>query len=457
MPHHSTAASNCIPPLDIIIFLHSPSMWSAVSAVIFGRRNHLSPSMTALFFRCRFPLRRSLSSSLVQNSNSSRSMYILSERDVRQALDPQQCLDVTRMALISLVDQTGMVPSRLALPYPHNPLKGTNAPTETTAAASAVAAEDWTLIKPAAYYGSSSDDDNTDDITMGIKVVSIRADNPTQGLPLVPATILLLDAASGLVNAVLAGTYITAMRTSAGPALAVQAFQPKVQHLVIFGAGAQAECHIRLMELAIQQQIPRITIVNRTVTRAEQLKETILEQRSHQVDTHPCQTACTIDTVELRDKQSLAEAMSTADVIAATTNTTNPLWDDDDNIQLKKGCLITGIGSYTPQMQEIPPSVVNRSVVIIDTPEALQVGDLKHLGVSTGSVDEKLSDLHKPVLMAGEALRKSPACIVELQGEENKDFIFYKAVGTAIQDVLQAEAVVTKAKEMGLGQNVDMT
>jgi ornithine cyclodeaminase/alanine dehydrogenase-like protein (mu-crystallin family) len=46
-----------------------------------------------------------------------------------------------------------------------------------------------------------------------------------------------------------------------------------------------------------------------------------------------------------------------------------------------------------------------------------------------------------------------------LKGQEasQKDFIFYKAVGTAIQDVLTARAVFQKAKELGIGQEVDMS
>jgi ornithine cyclodeaminase/alanine dehydrogenase-like protein (mu-crystallin family) len=37
------------------------------------------------------------------------------------------------------------------------------------------------------------------------------------------------------------------------------------------------------------------------------------------------------------------------------------------------------------------------------------------------------------------------------------DCIFYKAVGTAIQDVLTTRAVVHRATELGLGQRVDMS
>jgi ornithine cyclodeaminase len=347
-------------------------------------------------------------------------MFLLGERDVRQALSLQECLDINRKALMAITDGTAVVPSRLGLPYPNNP----NLKDEKKGALSSNTAEDWTLIKPAAYYSSQSPD-----VAMGMKVISLRANNPSKGLPLAAATILLLDAASGVVEATISGTYLTVARTSAGPALAVKTFQPQAQHLVLFGAGAQAECHVELMEIALQRKIPRITIVNRSRGRAEALKTKLLADR----DT-------VVEVVLLADSDAIASALSTADVVAATTNATTPLWEDGSI--LKKGCLITGIGSYTPNMQEVPESAVNLSHVIIDIPDAMEVGDLKHLGSYASSTHQ--------ITLAGDAL-KDPSGI-----GSSTDYIFYKAVGTAIQDVLTAQSVVERAKHLGIGHEVDM-
>ena len=337
-------------------------------------------------------------------------MLILGERDVVKALDLKECLEINRQALITISEQSSYVPSRLGMTYPNHP----NEPSST---------QDWTLIKPAAFYGENSD------LAMGMKVISIRAQNPANGLPLTPATILLLDPKSGIVDSTVAGTHITVARTSAGPALAVRAFRPDVQHLVVFGAGAQARCHIELIQLALARTIPKITIINRTLDRAETL-------RSHvQAGTDQA-----IDIILLSDREAKIKALSTADVVAATTNTTEPLFDDGSI--LRRGCLITGIGSYTPYMKEIPSSAVDRCHVIIDTPEAMAVGDLKHLGT--------LENTKHPVTLAGDAW-KDPSLV-----GNGMDCIFYKAVGTAIQDVLTTRAVVHRATELGLGQRVDM-
>ncbi|KAL3943060.1 MAG: hypothetical protein SGBAC_002837 [Bacillariaceae sp.] len=348
-------------------------------------------------------------------------MFLLGEHDVRKALDLSQCLEVNKRALISVCQGEAFVPSRLGLPYPNNP----SLPSPKTKSNTSSDPDDWTLIKPAAFYGQ----DDSNSISMGLKVVSVRAKNPTNGLPLVPATILLVDPPSGIVQATLSGTYVTIARTSAGPALAVQTFKPDVQHLVLFGAGAQAECHIELMELAIRRRIPKITIINRSMERAQGLKDKLGRGDD------------SIQVAALSDTGAIALALQEADVVAATTNTTTPLWNE--HVQLKEGCLITGIGSYTPGMQEIPEYVVDDSHVVIDTPEAMSVGDLQHLG--------SYKSTKHPVVRAGDAF-VNPKGI----GSSTR-YIFYKAVGTAIQDVLTAQAVIQSAKAKGIGQEFDMS
>lgn len=147
---------------------------------------------------------------------------------------------------------------------------------------------------------------------LGLKIVSIRAQNPTRGLPLVPATIMVLDATSGMVQAVLDGTYLTGCRTAASSGLATQLMRPDVQHLVVFGAGLQAECHIEAIQTAIGRDIPIITVVNRSRPRADALVERIATSGSS--------SSCHV--VLLKDQEAVEKALSTADVVAATTNST---------------------------------------------------------------------------------------------------------------------------------------
>lgn len=366
-------------------------------------------------------------------------MLVLSEKDVRKCLTMESCLKINREALMSIASPSasarvggkGVVPSRLGL----------NGPPTTTAIEASGTAEDWTLFKPAAFYADETTTTATDtkESLMGLKIVSIRAQNPGKGLPLVPATIMVLDADSGIVQAVLDGTYLTGCRTAASSGLATQLMRPDLNHLVVFGAGLQAECHIDAIQTAIGREIPKITIVNRSRPRAEALVEMLADSGSL--------SSC--DIVLLGDKEGVDKALSTADVVAATTNSTTPLFDGS---VLPPGCHINGIGSYTPEMQEIPVNAVNRSRIIIDTVGAETVGDLKHLFSADGK-----NFIKHPMTLLGDAL--ADTTIINCNNLDNSQFdcTFFKGVGTAIQDVMTANLVMKRARELGIGTEVDMS
>ena len=51
---------------------------------------------------------------------------------------------------------------------------------------------------------------------LGMKMVSVFSGNIEQGLPIINAMVILVDAETGLPIAVIDGTYLTALRTGAG-------------------------------------------------------------------------------------------------------------------------------------------------------------------------------------------------------------------------------------------------
>jgi ornithine cyclodeaminase len=335
-------------------------------------------------------------------------MLLLSEKDVRQCLSMKDCIDVNRRALASLVPGGGgEVPKRLLLPY----------------SKMSKDAQDWTLFKPAAFYG------NDNNVQMGMKLVSVRAENPSRGLPLVPATVLLSDAPTGQVQALLAGTYLTGARTAAGSAVATQLVgsQKNMHHLVVFGAGLQAECHIEAI-LCVQPSISRITVVNRTSKRASDLLESL-------------PSGIIGNMVLLDNKEGIKQALADADVVVTCTNSATPLFDGS---WLPPGCHVNGVGSYTPEMQELDETSVNRSRILVDTLESLDVGDLKHI----------LRESH-PWKLLGEVIN-DPTWLHN-ENDSSLDCTLFKSTGTAMQDVMTASLVVDRARELGLGTIVDMS
>jgi ornithine cyclodeaminase len=348
-------------------------------------------------------------------------MLFLSEKDVRKCISMKDSLEASRVALISLANGEARVPTRIGLEY-KAPDK---ASTDT---------EDWSLFKPAAL---DNPDSNKSTKLMGMKVVSLRDKNPKAGLPTAVATVMTFDAKTGFCDAVVASTYLTAVRTAAGSALATALARPDLKHLVVFGAGLQAECHIHAIATAIGRPIPLVTIINRSQDRAEQLKAKLPSEWT---------TECKVVLLhnENDDPLEIAETLSTADCICTTTNTNTPIFEGSS--MLAPGCHINGIGSYTPDMQEVPARVVDRCRVLIDTPEARTVGDLKNMAAQ------------HPVTLLGDALQDPEHWLAHYrEGAAMFDCSFYKAVGTAIQDIVTADMVVKRARELGVGTDIDMT
>jgi ornithine cyclodeaminase len=337
-------------------------------------------------------------------------MLLLSESNVRQCLSIETCLAANRQALASIVTKEANVPTRIGMQYK---------------TASHDNATDWTLIKPASLELLS------ETALMGLKVVSVRSENSKTGHPLVQATVLNIDPATGQVDAVVAGTYLTAARTAAGSALATKLFQPDLQRLVVFGAGLQAELHIHAISVALGRPIPHTTIINRTKARATQLQQSL-----------PTTWTRETSILLMEDAIGIAKACQAADCVCTTTNSATPILDAT---LLKRGCHVNGIGSYTPDTAEV--CCVERCLVIMDTLEAKEVGDLNDLTAG------------HPVKLLGEFLVDETLRDQWLKQSLTKkmDCTFYKSVGTAIQDVLTVNEVVKKARHLGIGTEFDMS
>ena len=356
--------------------------------------------------------------------NDNGNILVLSESNVRECLSLDDCIEANKKALMSLADGTGVVPARLGIPYhtKNNNNEG---------------ATDVTLFKPASYQNE----------LMGMKVVSIRKENSEKNLPLVPATIVSMNAETGMVNAIVASTYLTAARTAAASALATQyVLNSKKQqketknneytnmHLILMGAGLQIELHCQMLMHILPKSISKITIINRSYPRAHKLKETILSLFQHN------NNDTVVNIVLWENVTEIGNVLSTANIIVTATNTDTPLISTDVWDLIPKGCHINGVGSYTPQMEEVCSTFLKRRcpTILVDTMDAITtVGDLKqsnpdniHLLGSVLSINANL---------------------------DTNDCTFFKSVGTAIQDVVTSHTVVQAAKQKNIGTYIPMT
>ncbi|MGN1266575.1 MAG: ornithine cyclodeaminase family protein, partial [Dorea sp.] len=134
------------------------------------------------------------------------------------------------------------------------------------------------------------------------------------------------------------------------------------------------------------------------------------------------------------------EAVEGADLITAVTVSKEPVFSAD---KVKKGAVISGVGSYMPNMQELDPKLFNMaSKIYFDSKDAVlaESGDvLKPLAAGTIKEEDFTGDIGEYILG-------------KIPGRENDDeIIIFKNVGIGALDLVTATEVYKKAVQAGIG------
>ena len=143
----------------------------------------------------------------------------------------------------------------------------------------------------------------------------------------------------------------------------------------------------------------------------------------------------------MRPNPSAAPLRTTS--CAATTSRT-PVFDGRD---LRPGTHVNGIGSFTPEMQEIDATTVRRARVIVDSRAAAlaEAGDLI-IPLRAGEIDLDHISTELGEVLAGAKPGRTSA----------EQITFFKSVGVAVQDAVAAQLVVRNGAALGLGRMVEL-
>lgn len=263
---------------------------------------------------------------------------------------------------------------------------------------------------------------------LGLKVVTIFPGNEARGLATINGAVLLADEENGLPLALIEGRTLTAIRTGAASGVATRAMaRPDSRVLAIFGAGAQAPWQVAAV--CATRSIERVLVVNRSRERGERLAALLRGWGD------PVPGDAQISTAE--------QALAQADVICCATSAVEPLFDDS---AVRPGTHINAVGSFTPQMREIPSATVARARVVVDQREAAwaEAGDLM-IARDEGAIDEEHIAAELGELVAGIA-----------PGRTGDDQItLFKSVGLGLQDVAAACAAYERARRAGIGVEIE--
>ncbi|NIM90854.1 MAG: hypothetical protein GTO17_07895 [Candidatus Aminicenantes bacterium] len=328
-------------------------------------------------------------------------LKILTREEVRQLVTMAQAIAAVKEAFLQLSAGKSILPLRTQVP---------------------VESQDGvTLFMPA--YLSTSD-------ALGAKIVSVFPKNVNKDLPTIHALMVLVNPETGQPAAVMDGTYLTALRTGAASGVATEILaRTEASAAAIIGAGIQG--HTQLEAVCTVRTIKKAWIYDSRLEAATAYAKAMKKQGG------PI-------PADISVADSAAQAVREADIICAATTSTEPVFEDED---LKPGVHINGIGSYTPEMHEIPSQTVARSKVIVDSRSAslAEAGDLI-IPMKAGLINEE--HIHGEI---GEiAAGKIPA------RESDDEITFFKSVGLAVQDVAVGELIRRQAERLGMGKEVEI-
>ena len=262
--------------------------------------------------------------------------------------------------------------------------------------------------------------------TASLKIINIFPHNIDNGIPSSPAQVLLIDGKTGLVTAVLDGTYVTQLRTGAASGAAFDVLAKKDCRIgALIGTGGQAPTQLEAMLAARTLQEVRVYDMNpeRTKVFAETMQEELKDYEARII------AAASSD-----------EAIDEADLIITVTPSSKPVFD---GTKVKAGATISCVGAYQHHMQEMDPAILPRaSKIYFDSREAVlsESGDIL-IPLEEGIITEKdfTGDL-------GDVL------LGKVVGRENDDeIIVFETVGVAAQDLVAAKEIYEKAVKAGVG------
>jgi alanine dehydrogenase len=327
-------------------------------------------------------------------------LRVLSKQNVQQAVPMREAIEIVKGAFAQLSEGKAVVPLRTQLPVERH--------------------EGVTLFMPA--YLSESDD-------LGIKIVSVFPGNLEMGWPTIFALVTVVEASTGRPVAVMDGTYLTALRTGAASGAATDLLARKdAKVAAIFGAGAQGRT--QLLAVCEVRDIEKAWVYDVNPQAAERYAQEMAGKGRIPAD--------------LKVTSSPAEATREADVLCTATTSRTPVFADED---LKPGVHINAVGSFTPEMQEIPGQTVGRARVVVGSREGClsETGDLI-IPIRKGLITE-----HNIYAELGEI-----AAGVKPGRDNIEEITLFKSVGNAVQDVSVAKRVVEEARRLGMGVEVEL-
>lgn len=263
---------------------------------------------------------------------------------------------------------------------------------------------------------------------LATKIVTSYDANPsTHGLPTVMALVVLNDPETGRPEAVLEGSFITAMRTGAASGVATKYLARRDASVVgIFGAGTQAMTQLEAVKEVrnIQSALVYDIVQERASRFAQEMKQRL--------------------GIEVSMESNPSHVVGESDIVVTASTSRTPVFRGD---MLRRGTHVNAIGSFRPDTRELDDLTIRRSKLVVDSLEASlqEAGDIL-IPLKSGLIQKAHIHAELGQIVAG----------LKAAREDDNEITVFKSVGTGVQDAAAANLAFRKAQDAKIGTRIEL-
>jgi ornithine cyclodeaminase len=259
-----------------------------------------------------------------------------------------------------------------------------------------------------------------DDPVFSLKEIVVSPGNSARGLDPHQGAVILHDGETGLLRAVLNASAVTEIRTAAVSAVATKRLaRPGARVVAVLGSGVQGRSHVQAMQAVVRD--PELRIWSRNPSHAEALA----------LESH----AVVCETVE--------EALDGAEIVCTTTASREPILR---RAWLAPGAHVNAVGAIAPA-RELDAETVASASLFVDRRESALNESAEYLravdeaGIGPDHIRAELGE----VLVGAHPGRTA-----------DDELTVFKSLGLAVEDLAAADLCVRRARERGVGVEVEL-
>ena len=320
-------------------------------------------------------------------------MLILGHDDVLAALSPEDCADAMAAVLAAHARGEALMPLRSVARFE--------------------GAAGFMGLMPAWRGGA--------DPVFSLKALCIIPGNPARGLDSHQGTVTLFDGETGAPTALLDASAVTQVRTAAVTSVATRLLaREDARVLAILGAGVQGRSH--LTALAPVRQFEEIRVYSPSAEHARAIAD---------------DQAIVASSAE--------QAVRGADVVVLATSSREPVVRRE---WFGPGTHVNAIGASVPTARELDVDTVAAAALFCDSRESLlgEAGEYR-LAVEQGAIGgENHVRAELGEVLAGLAPGRT----------DPDELTVFRSLGLAVEDLAAAEQAVARARELGIGTEVEL-